>query len=411
MSVGELPKGWRWTPLGSVAEINPRRTPIERADDEPTSFVPMEAVDEVQGVAEPILRPYGEIKRGYTAFQDDDVLFAKITPCMQNGKQAIATGLTDGIGFGTTEFHVVRAGEDVLPSWLHRFLRRPSIRGRAAEAFTGAVGQQRVPPDFLRCIPIPLPPLAEQRRVADRLDEAMAEVTGARMAVDRQAQDCSRLKSALIEEVLGGRAIATNDPAEQPGKGWIALSGVARLESGHTPSRKRPEWWGGNVPWIALPDIRAFDGITAEVTSETINELGLANSSARLLPEGTVVLSRTASVGFVTVMGKPMATSQDFVNWVPGPKLRSWYLAYALIGAPDYLRGLSSGAVHKTIYMPTLKSLHIRLPSLHAQDRMVKRIQAAHSIADEARKFVEAQSTALDALPASLLSAAFRGEF
>jgi type I restriction enzyme S subunit len=138
--------------------------------------------------------------------------------------------------------------------------------------------------------------------------------------------------------------------------------------------------------------------------------LGLANSSARLLPEGTVVLSRTASVGFVAVMGKPMATSQDFVNWVPGPKLRSWYLAYALIGARDYLRGLSSGAVHKTIYMPTLKRLHIRLPSLDDQDRMVQRIREAHALVDDANQSVGAQSEALDALPASLLSAAFCGE-
>jgi type I restriction enzyme S subunit len=109
-------------------------------------------------------------------------------------------------------------------------------------------------------------------------------------------------------------------------------------------------------------------------------------------------------------MGKPMATSQDFVNWVPGPKLRSWYLAYALIGARDYLRGLSSGSVHRTIYMPTLKSLHIRLPSLREQDHMVERIRKAHFIADETRKSVLAQSSALGALPASLLSAAFRGE-
>lgn len=262
----------------------------------------------------------------------------------------------------------------------------------------------------IRAIPFAFPPLAEQRRIANRLDEALAEVVGARTALDRQFSDCGRLKFALIDEVLGGRAVATNDPADQPDDGWVALSSVARLESGHTPSRKRPEWWCGDVPWIALPDIRALDGTTAEATNETTNELGLANSSARLLPKGTVVLSRTASVGFVTVMGKPMATSQDFVNWVPGAKLRSWYLAYALIGARDYLRGLSSGAVHKTIYMPTLKSLHIRKPSLHEQDHMVERIRAAHSIADETRKSVKAQSSALDALPASLLSAAFRGE-
>lgn len=258
---------------------------------------------------------------------------------------------------------------------------------------------------------LPVPPLAEQRRIADRLDEAMAGIVSARRPLDGQLEDCIRLRFALLDEVLGGRAIATDNENDQQGEGWTALTKVARLESGHTPSRKRPEWWGGDVPWIALPDIRALDGRAVEATGETTNELGLANSSARLLPAGTVVLSRTASVGFVAVMGKPMATSQDFVNWVPGPKLRPWYLAYALIGARDYLRALSSGAVHKTIYMPTLKSLHIRLPSVDEQDRMTERIQSAHAFADKTLTSIEEQSAALDALPAALLSAAFRGEF
>jgi type I restriction enzyme S subunit len=254
------------------------------------------------------------------------------------------------------------------------------------------------------------PSLAEQRRIADRLDVAMAEVSAARALLDRQIVDCERLRFAVIEESLGGRAIASNDPDEQEGDCWISLSSVARLESGHTPSRRRSEWWGGDVAWIALPDIRRLDGCVAQETLETTNELGLANSSARLLPEGTVVLSRTASVGFVTVMGRPMATSQDFVNWVPGPTLRSWYLAYTIIGAREYLRGLSSGAIHKTIYMPTLKGLRVRLPSLEEQDRIIERIRQGLAKLADASKSVEAQFAALEALPASLLSAAFRGE-
>ena len=92
------------------------------------------------------------------------------------------------------------------------------------------------------------------------------------------------------------------------------LVDLARLESGHTPSRYHPEWWGGDIPWISLADIRDLDGRVAYETREHTNQAGIAHSSARVLPEGTVVLSRTASVGFVTIMGRPMATSQDFVN-------------------------------------------------------------------------------------------------
>lgn len=95
---------------------------------------------------------------------------------------------------------------------------------------------------------------------------------------------------------------------------WLRLTDLARLETGHTPSRSHPEWWGGPIPWISLADVRELDGKVAQDTIEHTNEEGIANSSARPLPEGTVVLSRTASVGFVTIMGRPMATSQDFVN-------------------------------------------------------------------------------------------------
>jgi restriction endonuclease S subunit len=148
---------------------------------------------------------------------------------------------------------------------------------------------------------------------------------------------------------------------------WRPLVSLARLETGHTPSRRVSEWWGGEIPWLALPDIRELDGRTAFKTLETTNALGLANSSARLLPKQTVCLSRTASVGFVTVLGVPMATSQDFVNWVCGPDLDPWFLANALIASRDHLRQLASGAIHKTIYMPEVESFMVCLPTTVAE--------------------------------------------
>ena len=101
---GCLPDGWRWGRLGEVCEVNPRRPSIDRSDETPTTFIPMEAVDAKSGAANLHVRPFGEIKKGYTYFAEGDVLFAKITPCMQNGKHAIARDLLDGIGFGTTRY-------------------------------------------------------------------------------------------------------------------------------------------------------------------------------------------------------------------------------------------------------------------------------------------------------------------
>lgn len=200
-----LPKGWRWVKLGAVCEINPRRPEIDRRDDEPTTFIPMEAVDAQTGtIAASRLRPYGEIKKGYTCFSEGDVLFAKITPCMQNGKHAVAVGLVDGVGFGTTEFHVIRPGPDITPQWIHSFLRQPSFLQKATEHFTGAVGQQRLPPDYLKSIDIPLPPLPEQQRIATILNEQMTSVEKARKAAEYELATINALPAALLRRAFGG---------------------------------------------------------------------------------------------------------------------------------------------------------------------------------------------------------------
>ncbi len=200
-----LPKGWRWVKLGEVCEVNPRRPEIDRKDDEPTTFVPMEIVDAQTGkITGSRLRPYGEIKKGYTCFSEGDVLFAKITPCMQNGKHAIALGLVDGIGFGTTEFHVIRPGPDITAHWIHSFLRQPSFLQKATEHFTGAVGQQRLPPDYLKVLEISLPPLAEQKRIAAILNEQMAAVERARKAAEEELETINRLPAALLRRAFAG---------------------------------------------------------------------------------------------------------------------------------------------------------------------------------------------------------------
>jgi type I restriction enzyme, S subunit len=148
---------------------------------------------------------------------------------------------------------------------------------------------------------------------------------------------------------------------------WTELSTVADLESGHTPSRRHPEYWDGGIPWIGIPDATQNHGRTLTSTLQTVSEAGLQNSSARLLPENTVCLSRTASVGYVVKMGRPMATSQDFVNWVCGPKLVPDYLKYILLGEGDHLLRFASGTTHQTIYYPEAKAFHALLPPLNEQ--------------------------------------------
>jgi type I restriction enzyme S subunit len=140
------------------------------------------------------------------------------------------------------------------------------------------------------------------------------------------------------------------------------LTDVARLESGHTPSKRNPEYWGGSIPWISLNDTDGLDTWELQTTSQTITEAGLANSSARLLPKGTVVFSRTATVGKSTVMGCSMATSQDFACYVCGPEVHNFYLALLLKSMRAEWKKLMAGSIHNTVYMPVFKTLSVDLP-------------------------------------------------
>ena len=113
-----LPPGWKVVSLGEIAEINPRH-PKGLDDSMPVSFAPMAALNEFKPEFQSLeVRPLGKVRKGFIHFAEGDVLFAKITPCMENGKAAIARGLVNGIGFGSTEFHVLRPREGVLPEWI-----------------------------------------------------------------------------------------------------------------------------------------------------------------------------------------------------------------------------------------------------------------------------------------------------
>ena len=176
-------------------------------------------------------------------------------------------------------------------------------------------------------------------------------------------------RAATTGVIAGQYALSVGRPPTDPPEGWAwtLLTDVAALESGHTPSRRHEEYWGGSICWIGIRDATENHGQTIWQTVQTVTELGLANSSARLLPANTVCLSRTASVGYVVVMGTPMATSQDFVNWVCGPKLDHRFLKSVLLAERSSYRMFSHGTTHQTIYFPEVKAFHVCLPPLPEQ--------------------------------------------
>ncbi|WP_201159450.1 restriction endonuclease subunit S [Rhodoplanes elegans] len=163
-------------------------------------------------------------------------------------------------------------------------------------------------------------------------------------------------------------SVGLPDKLAPDGWSWTLLSDVARLETGHTPSRKHPEYWGGDVPWVGIKDATENHGRTINSTSQYTNTLGISNSSARILPTNTVCLSRTASVGYVVVMGRPMATSQDFVNWVCSKSISHHFLKYVLLAERESFFRFASGTTHQTIYFPEVKAFHVCLPPKDEQE-------------------------------------------
>lgn len=172
----KLPDSWVEMRLADICVLNPRLSPDARPDEmTEVTFVPMSAVDEKSGtISKPEMRIFGQVSKGYTSFLENDVLFAKVTPCMENGKAAIAGTLVNGLGFGSTEFHVLRPTGLILPEYIFHFIRQEAFRDRAASAFVGTGGLQRVPPEFLSRIKLPLPTLPEQQRIVDILRQAEA---------------------------------------------------------------------------------------------------------------------------------------------------------------------------------------------------------------------------------------------
>jgi type I restriction enzyme S subunit len=314
----------------------------------------------------------------------------------------------------------------------------------------------RVGLDALKNYRVEVPPLAQQRRIVARIEALFARIRRARVDLERVAPLSDRHRLASLragvtgqlteawrqgrpvedvqialrqipapEQGRGGReattdvtpgmaALSVNDPGTlaPAGWAWTPLLRVARQETGHTPSRRVSAYWdGGDVPWIGIRDAGAHHGTTIYDTIQKCTELGLANSSARLLPAGTVCLSRTASVGYVTVLGKSMATSQDFATWTCTPALLPEYLKFALLAEGDDIRRFGEGSTHTTIYFPEIRALHICLPPIEEQVEIV-RILTSNAGGQTIASIEAARTLALlNRLEQSILARAFRGKF
>jgi len=205
----QLPLGWQRPLLPQIAEINPGLARGSVGDSSPVTFAPMAAVEEQHGgLARPVIRRYGEVKKGYTNFQSGDVLFAKITPCMENGKVCVVPKLPHDVGFGSTEFHVIRPKRNIEAAWISRFLSQESFRRLARSRMTGSAGQMRVPTFFLEELDLPVAPHGAQIRILEKIDELFSDLDKGVALLERVRRNLDRYRASVLKAAVEGRLTA-----------------------------------------------------------------------------------------------------------------------------------------------------------------------------------------------------------
>ena len=205
--IGMVPEGWDYSRLRFVAQFNPSKTEISYLPlNEEISFLPMEAIGDDGTINLEQKRKISDVQNGYTYFRDMDIVFAKITPCFENGKGAVVKGLLRGVGFGTTELIVARSVPSrVIPEYLFLFFQSDIFRKPAEASMYGAGGQKRVSERFVRDFSISLPPLPEQQAIASFLDLECRKIDTLIAEQKAMLALCKERRAALISAAVTGK--------------------------------------------------------------------------------------------------------------------------------------------------------------------------------------------------------------
>ncbi len=378
--------GWQRVRFGDIAEaVN------DRVDDPSSAGVDRYVGLEHLDPDSLMIRRWGtpdEVESTKLRFRSGDLIFGK----RRAYQRKLAVADFDGICSAHAMVLRAKAGA-VLPEFLPFFMQSEIFMKRAQAISVGSLSPT-INWRTLAAEEFVLPPLAQQCRIAAELkviERSRASATEALLAGER-------FFDVLIWNVTTGKS---HDGRRKPITGWVharlpgvmsipdgwtitRLTEVARLESGHTPSRSREDYWNGGIPWISLADIKRLGVPGISETDNEISLVGVQNSSARLLPPGTVVLSRDASVGYVSVMAREMATSQHFANFICSEFLNPTFLFYLFLGMKEFWDYSAIGSTNvKTIYMPFFQHMQIALPPRGVQDRIVDEL-------DEVRNGLEA---------------------
>lgn len=433
--------------LSDACDINPRKPALgDVPDDTPVLFVPMAAVDETTGtVAAPEERSLGEVRRkSYKVFAPGDVLFAKITPCMENGKSAVVPEVPSGIGFGSTEFHVLRPRNGLNPRYLWHYVRQRQFRAAAKDQMIGTVGQARVPAGYLESLPFSPPSPEVQASIVELLDTTVRARQSATDHLGRSRHAIERLRAAVFTAACSGELTADWRDAHEserveagpelspqalrhesgapntdelveipPSWGWWAIES-AMDEVIDYRGRTPPSETSGPIPHIRTTQIRGgridWNGANRFVTKNVYAEY-----MTRGIPQiGDVLFTMEAPMGEVAVVDRaePFSLAQRILLLRPGPQLDGDFLALALQSSAvrRATEDRATGSGVRGIAYKRLRSVSIPVPPLSEQKEVVRIAAQLMKAADTLGQRVRAADKTLQLAAHAVVFRALRGE-
>lgn len=400
-----ISKNWREACLSEVCEINPGKRALSDTDKEmEISFLPMASVSEEGRIIVQEKRKLKEVIKGYTNFQEGDVLLAKITPCFENGKRAIAKNLTNGIGFGSTEFHVLRPKNEVTSDWIFYAISRSDFCNIAKSQMTGTAGQKRVPARVLEQFRIPVPPVSQQKAIADNIETQFTRLDAAIKSLK-----AIKTKLELYRKSVLKVALKLEDSQ------LVSIEEISSfIGSGITPKGSKQHYRKEGIPFIRSQNIYPFKFVTD----------GLVYVNYRLHEEmrrthtmqGDVLLNITgASIGRCVVipdnLGQANVNQHVCIIRTKENSLPQYLCAY--LNSPlgqNQIMATQGGVTRQGLNYQQIRKLKLPLPSVSKQKKIVDEIKSHFAIIDSLRKVIGTSLTKAEKLRKSILKTAFEGK-
>jgi type I restriction enzyme S subunit len=374
--LGEVPEGWIVNKLRFHINVNPTKSEVQGlTPDTAISFVPMEAVGEYGGLCLDQTKPIENVIAGYTYFREDDVVVAKITPCFENGKGAVIKGLKNGIGFGTTELHVLRPSNNIDCYFLFYLTVSYTFRKLGESEMYGAAGQKRVPENFIKNLKHPIPPLPEQRAIAAFLDRETGRIDTLIEKKERQIKLLQEKRAALISHAVT-KGLDPDVKMKDSGVEWLGEvpEGWEIKKLGYqakmiVPMRDKPPSFNGDIPWIRIED---FNGkyISDSKSNQRVSKEITNAMNLKVYPIGTVLCSCSCNMGATAIVENPLISNQTFIGIVPKENIDSEYLYYLMNSNSERLQYLGSGAIQQYLSKENFQNLKFAIPS-HSEQRTI----------------------------------------